>query len=227
MMILFTPDNPDTTIYNYINKWSNDYDQCHLKISLSTHHPKDELYTHINQLVSFKNPVLQNKLVIHINEQITDNNIAKLQHLLKDISDTFKILRFHFSENLLNILLENEQTSIFHQYNISASLHHLNIKDHHNHLHYIIYGPVFQSISKKNYSPKMKFSEMQSQLNYVSENTEIPIIAIGGITPDNFQDALKAGFSGLAIRGYVWNSHHPEKKFQTLIDKWKTHQNLS
>ncbi len=224
MLLILTPDTPDKTTYTYLNQWADAYDRCHLKLSCQN---TQELYAHIEHLLSFDNPTLKNKLVIHINEKQSGTDIHQIQDTLHHIAEHFNIHRFHFSENLLNFLFEKKQTSIFHQYNISASIHHLNIHESYNCLCYVIYGPIFPSISKENYFPKINLSEIPLHLRRISETTEIPIIAIGGITPHNFQDALKAGFSGLAIRGYVWNNPHPEKNFQTLIDKWKNNQNLS
>jgi thiamine-phosphate pyrophosphorylase len=51
--------------------------------------------------------------------------------------------------------------------------------------------------------------------------TEIPCVAIGGITPDNAKPLIEAGADFLAVSGAVWN--HPQgpaeavKAFNALL----------
>ena len=59
---------------------------------------------------------------------------------------------------------------------------------------FIVFGPVFETASKKVYGPPVGLDALRE----VVERTAIPVIALGGIKPDNFQDALRAGAAGVA-----------------------------
>lgn len=224
MLIVFTPNIPDALSYKYLNEWMKDYDFCHLKITFQSQNKIEELSRHIKKIISF-NPLYEHKLVVHINEAIIQNNISILNELLKKLHFEYNISRFHFSEKLLELLFHQKELKIFHHYNISASLHHLNIKEIHNHLSYIIYGPVFTSISKQNYFPEKNIDELKNDLSAISESTEIPVIAIGGITSENFHIPFDIGFSGVALRGYLWENTNPDKQFKKFIHQWKTFKN--
>ena len=46
-----------------------------------------------------------------------------------------------------------------------------------------------------------------------------PVVAIGGITPDNADDAIKAGASGVAVLSYVNSSPEPTRAARRLRDR--------
>lgn len=59
---------------------------------------------------------------------------------------------------------------------------------------FIVFGPVFETESKKAYGLPVGLAALQE----VAEQLKIPVIALGGIKPNNFQDALRAGAAGIA-----------------------------
>ena len=59
---------------------------------------------------------------------------------------------------------------------------------------FIVFGPVFETESKKMYGPPVGLTALRE----AAEQLPIPVIALGGIKPDNFQDALRAGAAGVA-----------------------------
>lgn len=59
---------------------------------------------------------------------------------------------------------------------------------------FIVFGPVFETASKKAYGPPVGLDALRE----VVEQTRIPVIALGGIKPDTFQKALRAGAAGIA-----------------------------
>jgi len=64
-------------------------------------------------------------------------------------------------------------------------------------------SPIFDSISKTGYQSNFNFNEVQS---FLAENPEKQIIALGGITDLNARQCIDAGFSGIAVLGWLWNS---------------------
>ncbi|MFL6213776.1 MAG: thiamine phosphate synthase [Blastocatellia bacterium] len=59
---------------------------------------------------------------------------------------------------------------------------------------FIVFGPVFETESKKMYGPPVGLAALRE----VAEQLTIPVIALGGIKPDNFSEALRAGAAGVA-----------------------------
>jgi thiamine-phosphate pyrophosphorylase len=59
---------------------------------------------------------------------------------------------------------------------------------------FIVFGPVFETESKKKYGPPVGVQALRT----VASRISIPVIALGGINSQNFRDALAAGASGIA-----------------------------
>lgn len=59
---------------------------------------------------------------------------------------------------------------------------------------YLIFGPVFETPSKKQYGPPMGLEK----LNKACRNVSIPVYAIGGITPANTPSCIDHGAYGIA-----------------------------
>lgn len=49
----------------------------------------------------------------------------------------------------------------------------------------------------------------------------VPVIAIGGITPERVAEVLGEGASGVAVRGAVWNGADPVAALGRILDAWK------
>ena len=74
---------------------------------------------------------------------------------------------------------------------------------------YSFIGPVFHSISKPGYSPKIDFSNLE----FKQLPPTTALVAIGGISPETINQALDYGFNSFALLGTIWNSHAPLKNF--------------
>jgi thiamine-phosphate pyrophosphorylase len=59
---------------------------------------------------------------------------------------------------------------------------------------FIVFGPVFETESKKIFGPPVGIDALKT----VAARLRIPVLALGGIKPTNFQDALDAGAAGIA-----------------------------
>ena len=67
---------------------------------------------------------------------------------------------------------------------------------------YVAYGAFFPSATKR--TDTRADPEL---LRWWSEMMELPVVAIGGITPENCRPLVEAGADFLAVVGAVWN--HP------------------
>ena len=82
-----------------------------------------------------------------------------------------------------------------------------------NNANYIAFGAFFPTKTKK-----AKYKANTKTLNKVKKLTNIPIVAIGGITNDNYKKLLLNNANFLAISGYIWNNkkYKPEKAIKLL-----------
>tara|TARA_Y100000766_G_scaffold368_1_gene271 strand:+ start:719 stop:1333 length:615 start_codon:yes stop_codon:yes gene_type:complete len=79
---------------------------------------------------------------------------------------------------------------------------------------YIAFGAFFPTKTKK-----AKYRSKIEILNKVKELTNIPIVAIGGITNKNYKKLLLNKANFLAISGYIWNNkkYKPTEAIESLI----------
>lgn len=70
---------------------------------------------------------------------------------------------------------------------------------------YAFVSPVYPSISKPGYSPVLEFSNLSAAL----KQARIPLVALGGIERERFDEVEHLGFSGAALLGAIWNSSDP------------------
>lgn len=67
---------------------------------------------------------------------------------------------------------------------------------------YIICGPVFETLSKKKYGKPLGLKTLEK----VCKSVNVPVFAIGGITPRNVRKCLKAGAYGAGVIGSIFNA---------------------
>ena len=83
-----------------------------------------------------------------------------------------------------------------------------------NKAHYIAFGAFFPTKTKR-----AKYSATIETLNKVKKLTNMPIVAIGGITNENYKKLLLNNANFLAISGYIWNNkkYKPTEAIESLI----------
>jgi thiamine-phosphate pyrophosphorylase len=59
---------------------------------------------------------------------------------------------------------------------------------------FIVFGPVFETESKLKYGPPVGIEALRQ----VTSRLKIPVLALGGVNPQNFRKALEAGAAGVA-----------------------------
>ena len=78
---------------------------------------------------------------------------------------------------------------------------------------YVIAGPVFETQSKPGYGPVLG----PEGLALIVAACPVPVVAIGGIKPENVSDCLLAGAAGIAVIGGVMRSENPAEVVAQLI----------
>jgi thiamine-phosphate pyrophosphorylase len=100
-------------------------------------------------------------------------------------------------------------------HSLSASFHSTNaIAAAKRKYDYVFLSPVFDSISKKDYTQIFDLSAIDSFIS-----TRKNIIALGGIADKNIELIRQAGFVGAAVLGYIWQSKDPAENFRKLLLK--------
>ncbi|OXB95718.1 MULTISPECIES: thiazole tautomerase TenI [Bacillus] len=82
----------------------------------------------------------------------------------------------------------------------------------------LVYGHVFPTDCKKG-MPARGLEEISD----IARSLSIPIIAIGGITPENTKDILASEVSGIAVMSGILSSSNPyskAKSYKESIRKW-------
>ena len=81
-----------------------------------------------------------------------------------------------------------------------------------NCVNYLGVGPIFPTGSKKDASEPIGSNILREIIN----KTELPVVAIGGISLDNIYDLFKLGVSGVAVISAILNEYNPIENFHKL-----------
>ena len=81
-----------------------------------------------------------------------------------------------------------------------------------NCVNYLGVGPIFPTGSKSDASEPMGSNTLKEIIN----KTNLPVVAIGGISIDNIYDLFKLGVSGVAVISAILNENNPIENFQKI-----------
>ena len=98
---------------------------------------------------------------------------------------------------------------------VSLSIHSLqDLSSADETFEYVFFGPVYSSISKKGYKPKVPLQKIKEVITKVSKNTKRPkVYALGGIRRKRIASLSEVGFDGLVLLGSVWGNSDPLNTF--------------
>lgn len=141
-------------------------------------------------------------------------------HQHHKLSEQFEITRFHFKEeNRKQIGVSELEKYRSNGKILSTSIHSI---DEYQKLSswfdYCFFGPVFNSISKKESKSILKNDFI------LEEQTQTKIIALGGINNDLIPTVKKMGFNGIALLGSIWQSENPVEEFNKIKETWLKNQ---
>lgn len=133
---------------------------------------------------------------ITIIDNMLDSNEWDLFHLRKPTWDKDNILSFYKKLSKKS----QKKTIIHHEKNISC--HTFNEVKKIDHIEpYCFLSPIFDSISKKGYTSKFSETTLKT---FLKAPRNIKIIALGGITKENYDYVITLGFDGAAFLGSIW-----------------------
>lgn len=137
------------------------------------------------------------------------SQIALHQH--HRLAGNFDIKRLHYTEQHRKKTDEAEWLNLKERgFILSSSIHKIEDAETLSlFFAYAFFGPVFNSISKSNYSAL-------TPSDFMVPATETKLVAIGGMDKNNITKALEMGFDGVAILGAVWQNADPLKSFKNI-----------
>jgi thiamine-phosphate pyrophosphorylase len=101
---------------------------------------------------------------------------------------------------------------------VSRSCHSIRELENIAGLDYVFLSPVFDSISKSNYTQAFTSEDLLKAKSFGSIGKQV--IALGGINPENIPAAGKYGFGGVAVIGALWGNFPEDKDENALSERF-------
>jgi len=79
---------------------------------------------------------------------------------------------------------------------------------------WVVFGPVYDTPSKRPYGPPQGLE----RLTKVAATVRLPVIAIGGITPERVPEVLRAGARGVAVISAIIGAESPADATRRFLD---------
>ena len=83
---------------------------------------------------------------------------------------------------------------------------------------FVVFGPVYEPISKKGYGPPAGVDRLKEAV----AAADIPVYAIGGITPERAAELRDSGAAGVAVIGAVMGARDPASAVEEMLDALRT-----
>lgn len=146
-------------------------------------------------------------------EQVPEKYLSRIVvHRSAELLNKFPLAGYHHTST--------EKTKVV-KGSASRSLHKLSeLSKLDEDLDYIFFGPVYESISKKGYRPKISLSDIFSffQANTLNSLVKKPkVFALGGIRKKKIKRLSEVGFDGVALLGSVWGSRDPLRALNEFL----------
>lgn len=84
---------------------------------------------------------------------------------------------------------------------------------------YVVAGPAYETLSKPGYGPALGPKGIAA----IVAVSDVPVIAIGGVVPQNASRLITAGARGVAVMGSVMRSAAPEQEILQLLEALTPH----
>ncbi len=134
-------------------------------------------------------------------QQIEERFYPKIAlHQHHQLASKFAIKRLHYSEHQRRqTTSEQLQDQKEKGFILSTSIHQIETLNQVDLFDYTFYGPVFNSISKKDYQ-----SVIPPNFKVQKAGNSPKIIALGGVNDKNINKIKAMNFDGFALLGFIW-----------------------
>lgn len=82
---------------------------------------------------------------------------------------------------------------------------------------FTVLSPVFPTAGKAVAGEEMGLDRFSN----LARARALPVLALGGITPERVEDCRNSGASGVAVMSFVWGAARPEEALRRLVEAWK------
>lgn len=146
--------------------------------------------------------------------QIPSEHLSKIVvHRCPEVLADFAVGGYHFRSNEpAHQVLKGTSSKSLHKLSELTGLKET--------MDYVFLGPIFRSISKQGYGPKISLNEIFSLFisGRLNSLAKIPkVYALGGIRKKKMLRLSEVGFSGVALLGSVWGSRDPLKSIKDFL----------
>ncbi|UPQ74388.1 thiamine phosphate synthase [Chryseobacterium nepalense] len=168
----------------------------------------NELFQEGLDLLHIRKPVMNLEEMKDFIQKINSEFHHRLVlHSHYDLAESYNISRHHFRE----IDRHNELYKSLTGKTISTSVHDIEtFNELSKNWEYAFISPVFPSISKKGYG---KDSEILNDIKK-RDNSNVKLIALGGIHEDNIHIISDSNLDGVALLGAIWENNQPIEIFK-------------
>ncbi|NOV01547.1 thiamine phosphate synthase [Paenibacillus planticolens] len=118
----------------------------------------------------------------------------------------------HLPESSPQLLMIRESSQSVQRTGVSVHSMEEAVKRESEGADYVLYGHIFATKSKLGVPPRGL-----EQLRKVAGQVAIPVIAIGGITPEKVRPVLEAGAAGIAVMSGIWEAADPVETVKAYI----------
>jgi len=136
----------------------------------------------------------QNRIVLHSHHKL--GKVYNLKGIHMGRTHREKKYSSSFKFKLMRMLHSN--------WTVTRSCHRLISLQECDNYDYVFLSPMYDSISKENYSNKFSPKTVK---NMIEENN-IKVFALGGVDIDKFEELRSLNFTGVAMLGAIWQSNH-------------------
>jgi len=81
----------------------------------------------------------------------------------------------------------------------------------------VFFGPVYESISKKGYLPRVSLPELGAALHSNHKEQRSQVYALGGVRRKKIPELFDLGFDGVALFGSIWGKKDPVLAFEKYL----------
>lgn len=131
-------------------------------------------------------------------------------------------LKDEFNLKGIHLNSRNPEVPLNYSGHLSKSIHDMDdLKAEKNKYNYVFLSPIFDSISKSNYTSAFAMDALKTAADKGIIDSKV--MALGGITTENMNTIKDLGFGGVVILGDLWNRFniHSTLDYKELINHFR------
>lgn len=84
---------------------------------------------------------------------------------------------------------------------------------------YLGIGPFRFTTTKQRLAPVLGLDGLTELMTKLREESDIPVVAIGGIKDSDIRDIMRSGVTGIAVSGNILNAPSPKEKTEIILNE--------